>query len=188
MKTLSIITIIIITTLTSFSATDPFEVKESSKANVYSIQYQSAQKGKVEVSILNSESEIIFSEVITNLNTFVRPYNFSNLPEGIYIFMVEDESGQHMEEVIHSLEKPVNYAHVAPLPNQNNKYWLNVYSSAKETVNVRILSQWGNLLFEQSVSVTGGYKVIYDLNKVKKNDQVIFEVTDGSGRLYTATF
>jgi uncharacterized protein YfaP (DUF2135 family) len=189
MKALSSITIILITTLSSFAVTASFEVKESSKANVFTIQYQSAQKGKVEVSILNSESEVIFKETINNLNTFVRPYNFSNLPEGIYVIMIEDEDGQHMETIAHSFEKKtVNFTQVTPIPNQDNKFWLNVYTTESETFNVRILSEEGDLLFEEPISVNGNYKTIYNLNKIKGNNQVTFEVTDSQGQLYTATF
>lgn len=188
MKTLSS-TIIILCTVafTSFGATK-LSVKEAPKANVFNIEYQSTEKGKVEVSILNNKNETIYSEVISNLSSFVRPYNFSSLPEGEYTIAIKDENGTHTQKVNHSFDKVINYTYVGAVPNQENKYWLNIYNNGQETVNVRIINADGIVLFEQSVVVEGNYTVVYDLTKVKKNAAVTFEVTDGNDQIHSTTF
>src|SRR5262245_60322404 len=96
MKTFSSIVIVLCTVVASFGATT-VSVKEAGKANVYNIEYASTQKGKVEVSILNSKNETIYSEVISNLSSFVRPYNFSSLAEGEYTIAIKDENGTHTQ-------------------------------------------------------------------------------------------
>jgi hypothetical protein len=188
MKTLSSIIIILCTVaFTSFGATK-LTVKEASKANVFNIAYQSTEKGRVEVSILNHKNEIIHSEIISNLSSFVRPYNFSSLPEGEYTIAINDENGTHTQKVNHTFDKVVNYTHIAAVPNQQNKYWLNIYNNGLETVNVRISGDDGVELFEQSVVVEGNYTVVYDLSKVKKNSVIVFEVTDGNKEVHLAIF
>src|SRR5688572_16015049 len=66
---------------TSFATAASFTVKES-KNSVFKVQYVSEQKGTVEVTILNKQNEIVFSEAISSTGSFIRPYNFSNLTEG----------------------------------------------------------------------------------------------------------
>jgi len=186
MKKLSSIVIILCTVaFTSFGATK-LSVKETSKANVYNIQYASTQKGKVEVSILDSQNVTVFSEVISNLSSFVRPYNFSSLPEGEYTIAIKDENGLHTEKINYTFDKLINYTSVAALPNKENKYWVNIANNGRESVAVRILSEQGTILFEESVIVTGSYQMIYDLSKVK--GKVTFEVIDGNNQIHAATF
>ena len=174
--------------VTSFATAASFTVAETSGSNVFKVQYQHGQKGKVEVSILNNKNETIFSEEIRTSGSFVRPYNFSNLPYGDYTIVVKDELGQYNEKVSYSANKLVSYTYMAALPNQENKYWLNVRNNGQENVNVRILAQDGVVLYEQSLIVNGGYNTVFNLSKVKGNSAVTFEVTDGNNQMHTATF
>lgn len=173
---------------TSFATAATFTVQETSKSSVFKVQYQLGQKGSVEVSILNNRNETVFAERINTTGSFVRPYNFSNLPYGDYTIVVKDDAGQYNEKVNYAAQKLVNYTYVTALPNQENKYWLNVRNNGQEQVNVRILTRDGILLFEQSVIVNGAYNSVFNLSKVKKNSAVTFEVTDGNNQTHTTTF
>jgi hypothetical protein len=95
---------------------------------------------------------------------------------------------QNTEKVNYSATKLINYTYVAALPNQENKYWLNVRNNGQEAVNVRILSKDGVLIYEQLIMVNGGYNTVYNLSKVKRNEAVTFEVTDGNNKVHTTTF
>jgi hypothetical protein len=174
--------------VTSFATAASFTVQETSKSNVFNVHYQFGQKGKVEVSILNNKNETVFKEEIKSTGSFIRPYNFSNLPYGDYIIVIKDEVMQYNEKVNYSATKLINYTYVAALPNQENKYWLNVRNNGQEAVNVRILSKDGVLIYEQSIMVNGGYNTVYNLSKVKRNEAVTFEVTDGNNKVHTTTF
>lgn len=174
--------------VTSFATAASFTVQETSKSNVFSVHYQYGQKGKVEVSILNDKNETVFSEGINSTGSFVRPYNFSNLPYGDYTIVVKDQVGEYNEKVSYSATKLVNYTYLAALPNQENKYWLNVRNNGQEEVSVRILSKDGVLLYENAVIVNGAYNTVFNLSKVKSNGGVIFEVTDGNNQTHTTTF
>lgn len=174
--------------VTSFATAASFTVAETSNSNVFKVQYQNGHKGKVEVSILDNKNEVLFTEEIKTSGSFVRPYNFSNLAYGEYTIVVKDEMGQYNEKVSYSANKVVSYTYLAALPNQENKYWLNVRNNGQENVNVRILSQDGIVLYEQSVIVNGGFNTVFNLSKVKGNSPVTFEVTDGNNQVHTATF
>ena len=174
--------------VTSLATAASFTVKETSKSNVYQVQYLSEQKGKVEVSILNDKNEMVYQEAINSSGSFIRPYNFSNLPYGDYTIVIKDNSGEHREKINFSSEKLISYTYIAPLPNQENKYWLNVRNNGAEVVDVRILSQDGIVLYERSLTVNGGSNTVFNLSKVKRNQAVTFEVTDGNNQVHTATF
>jgi len=187
MKTLSSIIIILCTVATSFGATR-VSVKETSKANVYNIQYQSTKKGKVVVTILDSDNTTLFTEVICDLYSFVRPYNFSSLPEGEYTIAIKDENGVQTQKINNSFDKLYSYTYIAALPDTQNKYWLNIFNNGTEKVAVRILSEQGTTLFEESVTVTGSYQMVYNLDKIKGKSPVTFVVVDGNEEVHSATF
>jgi hypothetical protein len=170
---------------TSFAAAASFTVGEA-KNSVFKVQYVSSHKGMVHVTILNSKNEVVFEEKITTEGSFVRPYNFSNMPEGKYTIVMKDQDGEQREVVNYSTEKVKNYVYMAEVPNQKSKYWLNVVSSGEETIKVRIYTTEGSLLHEEAVQVNGAYSAIFNLTKV--NQPVTFEVTDGNGKLHASKF
>ena len=48
----------------------------------FKLYYKGTQQMDVKVSILDATNKIVFTEVLRKVEGFVRPYNFSNLPEG----------------------------------------------------------------------------------------------------------
>lgn len=182
MKTISTIISLVLISVASFATN--ITVKNN-KETVFSIQYKNVEKGNVKVSILNSKNEIIFSEEFRNTSSFTRPYNFSQLTEGEYTIVIEDKNGKQMEKVNYHLNKVVSYVHVSPVPNKENKYWMNIANNGTEVVAVRIFGNDGKQLHEQSVEVTGTLSMVFDLTKVKNNGAFKFEVTDGSGKVHT---
>lgn len=76
---------------------DRFYSVESNGAGIFTISYHSKQADKIKVTIYDSKNRPVFSEVIVNVSTFSRPYNFNGLPYGKYILVVEDSAGKHEE-------------------------------------------------------------------------------------------
>ena len=162
-------------------------VKAATKESVFNIHYSAIEKGNVKVSILDSNEKSVFNEVLTQVTSFVRPYNFSELPEGEYTIVIEDINGKQAEKINYTLNKITSFINVAKVANEGNKYWLNVANNGTDILSVRIYSQDGTQLHEQLVKVTGNLSLIYNLNKVKPG-AVRFEVTSGNGKTQTINF
>jgi len=177
-------------TITAFSATPAsFEIVSKSEA-VYSVHYKAAEIGKVKVSIFNSENKMIFTEVLNNVASFKRPYNFSELAEGEYTIVLADKNGKQVEKVNYLKNKITTLVTVAQVANAEYKYKLNVANNGTEVVSVRIYDNVKGLLYEESMEVTGNHSLIYNLSQVKPapNAIIIFEVTTSNGKTETAMF
>jgi hypothetical protein len=164
-----------------------FAVVAGSKASVYNIYYTSAETGKVKISILNDENHLVFSEVLSNVASFKRPYNFSQLSEGQYTIVVEDKNGKQVEQVNYSMNKVVSFISVKEVANAENKYILNVTNNGTEEVLVKIYSG-SALLHSQNVSVTGNFGLVYNLTKIKSPEAISFSVTTGNGETRVINF
>ncbi len=105
---------------------------------MYNIYYASTEAGKVKVSILNSQRQLIFTEVLNNVTSFKRPYNFSQLEEGQYSIVVEDRNGKHVDQVNYTMNKVQSFISVVEAANAENKYILSVTNNGTEEVLVKI--------------------------------------------------
>src|SRR4051812_44176159 len=96
----------------SAAARSSVAVTHASGSSLIKLYYKSEKSGTVEVSILNQKNEIVFSERINEVDYFVRPYNFKELPEGEYTLIVKDESSKSIEKVSYRNEKVEKLIHV----------------------------------------------------------------------------
>lgn len=156
---------------------------------VYTVVYKASETGKVKVSIYTKKNELVFSEVLTNVASFKRPYNFSQLEEGEYTIVLEDKNGKQVETINHVSNKITSAINVKKLADAENKYVLNVITSGTEGVVVKIYDNTG-LVYVQNVEVTGYFGLIFDLSKVKStpSSTVTFEISTNSGKVETAVF
>ncbi|HEY9006421.1 MAG TPA: hypothetical protein VIM75_09815 [Ohtaekwangia sp.] len=161
----------------------------SASAHVYKVYYKANEAGKVRVSIINNSNKAVFSEVLNNVASFVRPYNFSELPEGEYTIVVEDKNGKQVEKVQYSMSKITSFISVTEKANDPNKYILNVVNNGTDVVSVKIFAA-ENLLHEQTLQVTGNFGQVYNLNSVRTtNDmKITFVVTTSAGITRTIEF
>jgi hypothetical protein len=158
----------------------------SATTGVYKVIYKSTETGNVKVSIFNASQVLVFTETLTNVSSFIRPYNFSDLSQGEYTIVVEDKNGKSEEKVSYHIVKVESTVAVAKIANQANKYILSVENTATDIVSVRIFDAAGTILHEQSMTVNGKFSVIYNLNQVKTAP--IFEVTGTNGITKTIAF
>lgn len=162
----------------------------TSTANVFNITYKTAETGSVKISIYNTSNELVFSEVLNSVASFVRPYNFSELSEGEYTIVVANKNGKQTEKVNYSANKITSFISISEVANAENKYMLNVKNNGTEAVFVKIYNNEDTLVHEQSLQVTGSFGLIYNLNKVKSASatSVTFEVSTSSGKFEKITF
>ena len=164
-------------------------VTASTAASVFNINYKMVEKGTVNISIYDKSNELVFTEVLIDVKSFVRPYNFSELPEGEYTIVVADKNGKQAEKVNYTLSNIFSAISVSEVANEENKYILNVTNNGTENVEVRIYDNLQTLLHVQTVNVTGSFGLIYNLNQVKAvSSTVTFEVTTNSGKVERITF
>src|SRR5882724_6573826 len=76
---------------------------------VVKVIYKNPVASVVKVTILDAETNPLFTEKIISHGEFIRPYNLSQLPKGDYTICVDDQNGTH-EEKICNTESPVDFA------------------------------------------------------------------------------
>jgi hypothetical protein len=165
-------------------------VVPASTASVYNVCYKTAEAGKVKVSIYNSSNQLIFAEVLNNVASFMRPYNFSQLAQGEYTIVLEDKNGKQVEKVNYAMNKINSFIKVIEVAHDENKYVLNVANNGTESVYVKIYNDANILLHAQTLEVTGNFALLYNLSKVKltSDTAITFEISTSSGAVKTMTF
>ena len=141
--------------------------------------YKGVKEDNVRIIILNKKNEIVFEEEIKHVEGFVRPYNFSSLPEGDYTIELVDHAGKKIEKLSYrngAVEQPASLIHVA---SQGDKYLLTIPNRAKDVFNVKIYDDAGSLLYNHTEEVDGDFAKLYNLSKV--SGKFSFEITDKSG-------
>lgn len=145
----------------------------------YKLYYNGSQQTDVVISIRNADDQIVFREVLKNVDGFVRPYNFSHLSEGDYTIEIRDSNGLKVEKVRYGNTIDTKQSRIVKLPGNEHKYLLIIPSSAPRDVNVRILDESDNVIYNQHETITGNFAKIYNLNKYSGKGR--FEITDGDG-------
>lgn len=154
--------------------------------SVIKLFYKGTVSGDVKVSIYSEKGEKVFTETIRNIENFVRPYNFSTLPEGAYTIELKGADGRQLQKVNYSkgkIEKLMNLMH---LTGSENKYVLTVANKGSEKLKVRIYDEKNNLLYNETEVIQGDFAKIYNLNKV--SGRFLFEVTDQNGVTKSLTY
>lgn len=186
MKKISLLLSGIALSVASFAAPVSSLTVSAKNEAVFNVRYQTSETGTVRVSIVNNANEIVFAEVLTNIGSFTRPYNFIELSEGEYTIVVEGKSGKQAEKINYATSKITSFALISQVENQNNKYLLNVTNNGAQVVTVKVISNDGQVLNERTMEVNGSAGVVYDLSKVKTdNATVTFEISVNGNAVQT---
>lgn len=184
--------LIVVLASMSFSAvadaTASFSVSPAESQHVFNIKYKSLETGTVKISVYDSGNTLLFTEVLTNVSSFVRPYNFSELKEGEYTIVVSDKSGEQIQKVNYSTNKISSYIKVTELANTESKYVVNITNNGSEDVRVKIFMNDDTLLHDQIERVSGSFGLVYNLSKIKTATSITFEITTNSGKVERITF
>jgi hypothetical protein len=154
--------------------------------SVIKLFYKGTVSGDVKVSIYSEKGEKVFTETIRDIENFVRPYNFSTLPEGAYTIELKGADGRQLQKVNYSsgkIEKLMNLMHLA---GSENKYVLTVANKGNDKLKVRIYDEKDNLLYDETEAIQGDFAKIYNLNTV--SGKCLFEVTDQNGVTKSLTY
>lgn len=157
---------------------------ESFSSGIVKLLYK-GQTGSVKVSIVNGQSETIFSESLKG-PTFLRPYNLAEIGPGSYKLVIEDKDGKTEKNVSFAIKKVESIVDVSKIGNTKNKYLLSVENKSTDEIQVRVVDSDGNVLHDESITVNGKFAVVYNLDRVKSG--LTFQVTGSSGVEKTFSF
>lgn len=159
----------------------PLKVSET-RENVYQLVY-GAKTEKAVVRIINESGDVIFSEVLKNVEGFSRPYNFKFLPKGEYTIEVKDGDRILRDTIVHKAEKPEPQesmvVRVKQMKNEAGRYVLTVVNPANDKALIRIMDERMNVLYESTLAAEN--HAIVQLYKVKHEPMsLVFEVISGN--------
>jgi hypothetical protein len=162
-----------------------FAIVNKAGTSTYKLFYTNSESQNVKVSILDTNGKTVFSEKISNVEGFVRPYNFSELGEGEYTMQIEDHSGIRKEQVSYHAEKSGDLFNVIKLVGAN-KYLVTSPSKENATVAIKIYNENGDILYNDSSNLDEAFARVYRLEKI--SGTITFKITDTTGASKVLTF
>lgn len=147
--------------------------------STFKLYYKGSQQADVKVSILDAGNRLVFSETIKDVDGFVRPYNFENLPEGDYTIKISDKNGRQIEKITYRQEKTEALSHLLKVAGTDAKYLLTVANRGESDVTVRIYDNANKMIYSQKEKVSSDFAKVYNLEGI--GGGFTFEVTDATG-------
>lgn len=145
----------------------------------FKLYYKGTQQMDVKVSIFDATNKIVFTEVLRKVEGFVRPYNFSNLPEGVYSIEIADKDGRQVEKVNYQKGKIEKLAHLLRVSGDEEKYLLTVSNKGNDAITVKIFDDSNSIIYSHKEDIKGDFAKIYNLERF--SGKFKFEITDEKG-------
>lgn len=187
-KTLSLLAALLVITSATFAKT-PDNPTSSISVRKYGetikLLYKGTAQNDVKVLIINDDNQIVFTEKIRATDGFIRPYNFSNLPQGSYSFALIDSKGRQTEHVDYRIERPRKLMHVARVSGTTDKFVLSVPNQGHGKLFVTIYDDMNRVLYSGRENISGDFARIYNLKD--HEGKVTFEVSDNKGNTNALT-
>jgi hypothetical protein len=183
-KTLSVLVVLMVVSSVVFArrSNNPDASPNAAVVKIgttFKLYYKGSQSEDVKVAILDESRRIVFSEIIRNVDGFVRPYNFSSLPEGDYTIQITDKEGRQVEKISNRQVKGEALAHLLKVSGSEAKYLLTVSNKNSNEVIVKIYDSADNIIYNKREAASRDFARIYNLEGI--GGEFTFEVTDGNG-------
>jgi len=162
----------------------PAGVAVMKTGSTFKVFYRGESSRTVRVSIYNSNRDLVFHETLKKVDSFVRPYNFSSLPEGDYTIEVADGSSCKVEKVSYRNKKVQRAVTVKLL--EDGRYILSVPNKGFDILKIRILSSAGAELYRSTETITDDFAKIYRLDGI--SGKVSFEIQDKNGTVKALSY
>ncbi|NJM25247.1 MAG: hypothetical protein HC859_06900 [Bacteroidia bacterium] len=153
-------------------------VVSGSENGIYKVQYITKEVSTVKVSVLDASQNLVFSESLTKVASFIRPYNFSALPYGEYTIVLEDKAGKQVERVTYTANQVASVVKITKLA-ADSKFLVSVANRGTDHVTVKIFNN-NRLIFEKADTINGDMGIVYNLEKF--SGEFTFEVSTASGK------
>jgi hypothetical protein len=140
----------------------------------------------VKVTILDDHGKKIFSEQIKEDDGFIRPYDFSELPDGDYTVTVSDGDIQFEEKIEHREEEQLRLlAHVTKIDSGEDRYLLSVPGKGEQEITIKLYNDQFNLLYEGKERIVNGFAQVYNIKNLGLQEIISFEVSNDEGASVT---
>lgn len=149
------------------------------------LYYKGTAEANVKVAILDANGKKVFSEVLKNVDGFIRPYNLSAIPAGEYTIEVADENSTHTEKVLIGRKPAAELANLVRVGGEEGKYLLTVPTKEPKDISVRILAD-DQVVYDEVQAISSDFARIYNLKKVK--GAVTFEIKDQKGNMKVVSY
>jgi hypothetical protein len=159
----------------------PVGISVLKQGAVVKLFYRGEQSGKVKVTIFNERGDVIYREILANTDQFMRPYNFSSLPQGEYTIELKDEQGRRVLQVNHKFSQEKRTAHLTRLNDHENKFMLAVPNEGPDDLQIRIMDENNAVLYQETEHIEGDFAKVYQFRHV--TGPHVFEVSDKMGRV-----
>ncbi len=146
---------------------------------VVKLFYRGAQSGTVTVAIYNEKKVAVFRETLQNTEDFMRPYDFSALPAGVYTISLTDEKGTSVKTVTHNISAGKRIAKLTRLGKEDNRYVLSVPNQGADVLKVRIFNHNNTMLHQETVAINGNFAKLYNLGD--RRGEYFFVISDKKG-------
>ena len=151
----------------------------------FKLYYKGIEQNDVKVSIHNESGEIVYTETIKKAAGFVRPYNFSKLPEGKYTIEIADNSGIQLESIMYRTATIENLAHLHKVAG-SQRYVLSLPGKMAGDVSIKIFDADSEMIYNKKEYIAGDFARMYNLEKF--NGRFQFEITDTKGDTITLSY
>lgn len=154
--------------------------------SVFKVFYKGTSISRVTVNIYDAKGLRVFSDNLGKQKSFARPYNFSELAEGTYTIELIDIAGKQIESVEYKQGKIEKLASLIKMSGEINKFLLIVPGKGDDVLNVRILNDSGEELYQGEEKVNGDFAKTYDLKSLSGSFSL--SITDSKGATKTLSY
>lgn len=171
-KILSLCVLIIALCKVTFA--DALNVVPGTEASTFKVVYTSEKTCNTRMVIRDADGNRIFSEMIRNQCSFIRPYNFTQLPYGEYTITASNEFSEKVTKINHQPEpeKTVSFQVVSL---KDNKYILLIPDAGVSKLRVKISTQEG-VVYTKIIKISGDYACKYAMKGISETDSINFEL------------
>jgi hypothetical protein len=154
--------------------------------STFKVFYKGTSLSKVVINIYSNNKVKVFSDNLGKQDSFVRPYNFSQLPEGEYTIELTDETGKQVQRVQYRNGKIEKLASLIKVSGEGDKYLLMVPSEGADVLDIEISDAAGEVIYRSKEKIEGDFARVYDLKSLSG----IFElsITDSKGVTKTISY
>jgi hypothetical protein len=121
----------------------------------------------------------VFSEEVKSRTGFVRPYNMTNLPEGEYRVVIQDETNIREESI--STVKKHDKSLIGIIKASEQKVAVTFYTKQEDALRVTILNDKNTVLFSDEFAVDGQACKLFNLKSIE--GATLIKVADKDGEL-----
>lgn len=149
--------------------------KESS--SIYMVNYSDSTPGKVILTIMDPQGNLVVKRLIQNKTGFVMPVNLSSVAQGIYMVYTDNGTEKQNAVINYNNDTAPTYSRIVNLGE--NRYLFTTTHVGKEVITITIYDGNDVRVFGENREIDGVYSMIYNLKNVMGKPS--FEVTETSG-------